>query len=209
MWKATRIRAEASNEMQTNAGLLLNKFDIENPVRPADVDIICETTGDFSITCKPTTEDFFADVNGAPTNTLEGKTIVGWECGLGVTALSVSAETLKLSLGAVEEGDDDGFHPRSTYKADDFKSLYWIGDMLDETKLFVVVMDNTVSTGGLSFTATNKGKGQLALELTPHATAADPEKVPMAFYILEKVDEEQTEAQTNDGEQPAAQTETE
>lgn len=207
MWKATRIRADAANEMQANAGLLLNKFDIKNPVRPADVDIICETTGDFSITCKPTTEDFFEDVNNAPTNTLEGKQIVGWECGLGVTALSVSAETLKLSLGAVDVGDEDkGFHPRSTYKVDDFKSLYWIGDMLDETKLFVVVMDNTVSTGGLSFTATNKGKGQLALELTPHATAKAPDKVPMAFYILEKTDGEQPAAQSDDGEQPAAQT---
>lgn len=196
MWKATRIRADAANEMQANAGLLLNKFDIQNPVRPADADIICETKGDFSITCKPTTEDFFADVNNAPTNTKEGKQITGWETGLGVTALSISKETLKLTLGAVEEGEDGGLHPRTSYKAEDFKSLYWIGDMLDENKLLAVVMDNTVSTGGLSFTATNKGKGQLALELTPHATAAEPEKVPMAFYILEKVDEEQPEAQT-------------
>ncbi len=199
MWKATRIRAEAANEMQANAGLLLNEFDIKNPIAPEDADIICETTGDFSITCKPTTKDFFEDVNNAPTNTKEGKQITGWECGLGVTALSVSTETLKLSLGAVEVGEDGGFHPRTSYKAEDFKSLYWIGDMLDENKLFAVVMDDTVSTGGLSFTATNKGKGQLGLELTPHATAAEPEKVPMAFYILEKVP----------GEQPAAQTETE
>lgn len=191
MWKATRIRADAANEMQANAGLLLKKFDITNPVSPVDEDIICETTGDFSITCKPTTEDFFEDVNNAPTNAKEGKQITGWDCSLGVTALSVSAETILLSLGAAETQEDGGYRPRTSYKAEDFKKLYWIGDMLEETKLFVVVMDDTVSTGGLSFTATNKGKGQLALELMPHTSVATPEVVPMAFYILEKVEGEE------------------
>ena len=51
----------------------------------------------------------------------------------------------------------------------------------------LVVMDNTVSTGGLSFTSTNNGKGGLALTLTPHVSAKSLDKVPMAFYILEKV----------------------
>jgi hypothetical protein len=60
--------------------------------------------------------------------------------------------------------------------------------MIDEDKLFAVVMDDTVSTGGVSFTSTKNGKGQLSLELTPHASFATPTVVPMAFYILTKVD---------------------
>lgn len=187
MWKATRISADAAEKMQINAGLLLNRFDVSNPAEPDDADIVCETTGDFSITCVPETQDFFEDVNNAPVNTKEGKQIVGWTCGLSITALSITMDMLKLALGASEEIDTTGVRARSTYKADDFKSLYWIGDMIDENKLFVVVMDDTVSTGGLSFTSSNKGKGGLALELTPHATIEEPEKVPMAFYILEKV----------------------
>ena len=190
MWRATRISADAADKMQVNAGLLLNTFDIKNPIEPVDENIVCETTGDFSITCTPTTEDFFADVNNAPTNTMEGKQITGWDCSLGITAISVTEDMLKLSLGAADVGADGGVHPRRTYKAEDFKSLYWIGDMADEDKLFVVVMDNTVSTGGLSFTSTNNGKGGLALTLTPHATTQNIEKVPMGFYILEKVDSE-------------------
>ena len=186
MWRATRISADAAKKMQINAGLLLNKFDVKKPVEPADVDIICETTGDFSITCTPTTEDFFADVNNAPTNTKEGKHITGWECRLGVTALSITEENLILALGAADTMEDGGIRPRRTYKASDFKPLYWIGDMIDENKLFAVVMDDTVSTGGLSFTSTNNGKGGLALTLMPHSTITNIEKVPMAFYILEK-----------------------
>jgi hypothetical protein len=189
MWRATRISADAADKMQINAGLLLNNFDVANPVEPADEDIVCETTGDFSISCVPTTEDFFADVNNAPTNTKEGKQITGWECSLGVTALSITEENLILALGAADTMEDGGIRPRSTYKAEDFKSLYWIGDMIDENKLFAIVMDDTVSTGGLSFTSTNNGKGGLALTLMPHSTITNIEKVPMAFYILEKVDE--------------------
>lgn len=187
MWKTTRITADAAQHMQANAGLLLNKFDVKNPSEPKDTDIVCETTGDFSITCVPETMDFFEDVNNAPTNTKEGKRITGWTCGLSITALSITEEMLKLSLGASEVGVDGGIHPRKQYKAEDFKSLYWIGDMIAENKLFAVVMDNTVSTGGLSFTSTNNGKGKLALTLTPHASLEDQEKIPMAFYILEKV----------------------
>lgn len=189
MWRATRISADAADKMQVNAGLLLNKFDVENPVEPADEDIVCETTGDFSISCVPTTEDFFADVNNAPTNTKEGKRITGWDCSLGVTALSITEENLILSLGAADVMEDGGVRPRRTYKAEDFKSLYWIGDMIDDNKLFAIVMDDTVSTGGLSFTSTNNGKGGLALTLMPHSTITNIEKVPMAFYILEKVEE--------------------
>ena len=188
MWRATKLSSDAAEKMQINAGLLLNKFDITNPVEPTDEDIVCETTGDFSITCVPETEDFFADVNNAPVNTKEGKQITGWTCELTVTALSVTPETLKMSLGASEEIENGGIRPRTIYRLDDFKPLYWIGDMIDENKLFVVAMDDTVSTGGVSFTSTNRGKGGLSLTITPHATAADTEKVPMAFYVLEKVD---------------------
>ena len=187
MWSATRITADAAQHMQTNAGLLLNTFDVKNPAEPKDADIVCETTGDFSITCVPATEDFFAGVNNAVTNTKEGKRITGWNCGLSITALSISEETLLLSLGAADAGDDGGINPRRQYKMADFKPLYWIGDMIDENKLFAVVMDNTVSTGGLSFTSTDQGKGRLALSLTPHASLNAQDKIPMAFYILEKV----------------------
>ena len=62
MWRATKITADAASKMQMNSGLLLNRFDISNPVAPLDADIICDTTGDYNITCQPETQDFFEDV---------------------------------------------------------------------------------------------------------------------------------------------------
>lgn len=188
MWSATMISADAASKMQVSAGLLLNEFDVTSPVKPKDSDIVCETTGNFSITCVPTVSDLFADVNNAPINTKEGKRIDGWTCGLSVTALSITDKTLKLALGAVSDDTAGGkITARKQFDTTDFTSLYWIGDMLDGDKLLAVVMDDTVSTGGISFTAENNGKGQLALTLTPHASMAAPDKIPMEFYILEKV----------------------
>lgn len=187
MWRATKVSADAAQNMQVDAGILLNTFDVTNPIEPADTDIICATSGDFSITCQPETEDFFEDVNNAPNNTMEGKRITGWNCGLKVNCLEATEETLVLALGAADVGSDGGINPRVQYKITDFKGLYWIGDMVDEDKILCVVMDNTVSTDGLSLTTTKNGKGQIALTLTPHASLANMDKVPMAFYILEKV----------------------
>lgn len=190
MWRATRITADAASKMQMNSGLLLNRFDITNPVAPLDADIICDTTGDYSITCQPQTQDFFEDVNNGYTNMMEGKQITGWDCRLTITSLSMTEDSLKFSLGAADVQADGGIRGRMLYRLSDFQSVYWIGDMFDEDKLLVVVMDHTVSTGGVSLTTRNKGKGGLQLELTAHGSLADPERVPMAFYVLEKVDDE-------------------
>lgn len=189
MWRATKVSADAAQNMQVDAGILLNTFDVTNPVEPADADIICATSGDFNITCQPETEDFFEDVNNAPNNTMEGKRITGWNCGLTVNCLEVTEDTLVLGLGAADVGNDGGINPRVQYKLTDFKGMYWLGDMVDEDKVLCVVMDNTVSTDGLSMTTTKNGKGQIALTLTPHASLANMDKVPMAFYILEKVED--------------------
>ena len=192
MWRATKVSADAAQNMQVDAGILLNTFDVTNPVEPADADIICATSGDFSITCQPETEDFFEDVNNAPNNTMEGKRITGWNCGLTVNCLEAKEETLLLALGAADVAADGGVNPRVQYRLADFKSMYWLGDMVDEDKVLCVVMDHTVSTDGLSLTTTKNGKGQIALTLTPHASLANMDKVPMAFYILEKVAGSQT-----------------
>ena len=192
MWRATKITADAASKMQMNSGLLLNRFDITNPVEPLDADIICDTTGDYNITCQPETQDFFEDVNNAYTNMMEGKQITGWNCGLTITSLSMTEAALKFALGAADIQADGGIRGRMLYRGADFQNIYWIGDMFDEDKLLCVVMDHTVSTGGVSLTTRNKGKGGLQLELTPHGSLADPEKVPMAFYLLEKVDESAT-----------------
>lgn len=185
MWKAARVTADFANNIQTNAGTLLKTFNINNPVEPADADIICATSGDFSITASPDTEDFFEDVNNVPNNTMEGKRITGWNCALTVSALDITPDTLKLAIGAADISGG-AVTIRDQYKLADFQKIYWIGDMIDEDKVLVVEMDNVVSTGGLNLTTTKNGKGSLDLELTVHSSIADITKIPMKIYVLTK-----------------------
>ena len=187
VWKATRVSADFANNIGMEAGILVGKFNVANPVKPKDEDIICTTTGNFSITCVAETSDFFEDVNNMPNNTKQGKRITGWNCGLTVSAIDITEKLLLRALGAAEVGVDGGVHPRTQYEMKDFKELYWMGDMTDDNKVFVVAMNDTVSTGGVSFTSSKNNKDTISLEFTAHASIEHFDVVPMAFYILEKV----------------------
>lgn len=191
MWKASRIASDAASNIQVDGGVFLNNnFDPSNPTNFADEDILVTVTGNPSINCTPTTEDFFSDVNGAPNNTKQGKRITGWDCSMSASTLDFDSNRIQLYLGASEVGADGGISPRSQYKDSDFKTVWGLFDMADEGKLFAVKMENAVSTGGISFSASKNGKGTESLTLTAHTDASDVSKIPMTFYVLEKVDED-------------------
>lgn len=57
MGEYTRIPADTFEQIQTDAGILLYKFDPANPGAVKDEDIICPTTGGITIRCVPTTSD--------------------------------------------------------------------------------------------------------------------------------------------------------
>lgn len=190
MWSAKRISADAANKLQINAGLLLKNFNVDNPVEPSDDDIICETTGNFSISSVPTLEDFFADINNAPANTKEGLRVTGWEHTLGVTAVSITEETLLMALNAkTAVAGTVGIRPSNVITFRD--KLYWVGDMSDPDKLFVVCLENVASTGGLSFTSSDDGKGGLALSFKAYESiGGNPLLPPVSYHILQKADAE-------------------
>lgn len=185
-WTVTKVTPEAAQNMVIQAGVLVRNFDITNPVEPARSDVVCTTSGDHKITCTPNTSDFFEDVNGAQSGSMEGLHLDSWNCGLGITSIEHTPETLELALGAADIAVDGGVNPRTRYLPRDFKRYTWLGEFVDPEKLLAVVMENVVSTGGLSMTTTKNGKAGTAMTLTPHPSAYTPDKVPMAFYVLQK-----------------------
>lgn len=192
-WKASRIDADAANRIQVDAGVFLKDYDVTNPTLFDDEDILCTTTGDPSINCVPQFSDFFEDVNGVQNNTWQGKRITGWDCNMSVQSLDFDDSRLKFYLGACKTLADGGIKPKMLLDQNDFQTIYFLGDMADPSKLFVVKMDNAMNTAGLAFSSTKNGKGKQSLTVTAHADAGDPEDVPMTFYILEKVDDAATE----------------
>lgn len=101
MGRFSKISQHAFEDMQLEAGMLLNRF---NPALPdvQDEDIICATTGGITVTCTPTYTDFGEDVDNCPNNTKELKHLDSWDASIGTTALGMSQDAIKLSLGAAD-----------------------------------------------------------------------------------------------------------
>ena len=181
----TKIPESTFNELQMDAGILLNRFDPDSP-NVQDADIITATTGGINPTCTATYSDFGEDVDNCPNNTMELKHLDGWECGISTTALGTSPELIKLSLGAA---DIDGTNtakivPRRDLKQSDFGDIWWVGDKADGGMVAIRLM-NALSTGGFSLQTTKNGKGQIALEITGHVSITQQDVVPMEFYSTE------------------------
>ena len=189
IWSASLLSATAANNMQVDAGTLLSTFDVTHPVKPLDEDIIAATTGDFNIVDQAEWTDFLEDVNNAPNGTKEGARITGRTRNLTVSIIEITKKTIKLALGAAEEMANGGVRAKRQVQLSDFTEMYWIGDMVDENKILVVHLKDSISTGGLNLTTSKNGKGNMNLTITPHPTIADLDASPMEYFLLEKIDD--------------------
>lgn len=189
MGKFTKISAKAFSELQTDAGIVLRTFNVETP-EVEDDDIICATTGGINPTCVPSYTDWGSDIDNCPNNTKELMRIEGWDCAIAFTALGVSAEVIRLALGAADlDASTSKITPRTELKDTDFSDVWWVGDRSDGG--FVAIrLINALSSSGFSLQTTKKGKGQISVTLTGHVSIADTETVPMEFYSTEGTEEE-------------------
>lgn len=179
--KFSKISENTFNELQVEAGVLLNTFDPATGAAPTSQNIICATTGGITASCVPTTRDDGEDVDNCPKNMLELKKIDSYEAKLGFTALSVTAETIRMSLGAADV-ENNKITPRHQYETTDFKDVWWVGDLTDGG-FCAICLKRSVSTAGFSLKTTKSGKGNLAVELTGHYTLSNQDEVPMEFYV--------------------------
>lgn len=189
MGKFTVIPQDTFSGLQLDAGVLLKKFTPATPAAPADEDIICATTGGINATCVPTYSDLGEDVDNCPVNMKELKHLDSWECKLSFTSLGLSANAIKLALGAADIGDtsaskQDTITPRRDLKQADFTDLWWVGDRADGGCVAIQIK-NALSTGGFSLQTTKNGKGQLSVELTGHVSIDAQDTMPMVFYSLD------------------------
>ena len=182
----TKISQDAFDELQVDAGMLLNTFNPSSPAEPSDSAIITATTGGITINCTPTYSDWGADVDNCPNNLKEFKHLDGWDCNIQVTALGTSPELIKLALGAadIDGSNTSKIIPRRNVKGKDFSDLWWVGDKADGG-MVAVKLSNALSTGGFSLKTTKDGKGNLSLTLTGHVSINAQNTMPMEFYSTE------------------------
>ena len=183
MGKFTVIPQNAFQELQLDAGVLLKTFNPAEPAAPADADIICATTGGFTVSCVPTYSDLAEDVDNAPNNLKEFKHLDSWACTASTTSLGTSAELIRLALGAADVTGSK-IAPRRDLKQTDFSDVWWVGDRADGG-LVAVKVYNALSTGGLSLTTGKNAKGQISIELTGHVSLANQNQMPMECYSMD------------------------
>ena len=189
----TKISPNTFAELQLNAGILLSDFDPETGEFALETDILGATTGGMTISCTPTYSDFGEDIDNCPKNMMELKQLDNWECTIGGTFLNVSADVVKLALGAADVSGNK-ITPRRDVTEDDFTDVWWVGDYSDkngETKggYVAVHLMNALSTGGFSLRSGDKAKGQFDVTFTGHVSMDAQDVVPMEFYIVAGEDE--------------------
>lgn len=184
--KFTKISAEAFQAMQFEAGLLLKSFNPADPQEPEDEDIICATSGGINPTLVASYSDLGEDVDNCPNNTKELKILESWEAKLACTALDITPEVIRRSLGAadIDELNPNAVTARMDIKQSDFEDLWLVCDRLDGGFVAIHLL-NALSTGGFSLQTTKKGKGTVALEFTGHVSINAQNVVPMEFFSYE------------------------
>lgn len=180
----TVIPQDTFNDLQTDAGVLLNTFNPASPSAPADSAIVCATTGGITVSCVPTYSDYGEDIDNVPNNMKELKHLDGWECTLSTTALGTSPDVIKLALGAADISNTSQITPRRDLKQSDFADLWWVGDKADGGLVAVKII-NALSTGGFSLQTTKNGKGQISLTITGHVSINAQNTMPMVFYSID------------------------
>lgn len=195
--KFTRVKEDAFQTMQLNAGILLDDFDPSSGTLD-DENILGATSGGTNFTATPEYEDFGEDVDNCPINMKEFKQITSIEVLMSGTFVTVTAALAQRLVGAADiaSGDNTKIVPRNTLKDTDFKDLWWVGDYSDKNGAtkggFVAIhMLNSLSTGGFQIQSGNREKGQFAYEFTGHYSLANQDQVPFEVYV--KAGAEETE----------------
>lgn len=201
MGKYTAVAKDILNTLQTEAGVLLSKFD---PITGAieDTDILGATTGGFKFTDTPTITDFGKDIDNVPGELKQLQRITQRKVTLSSTFASMSEKAVKFVMGACDAIDRSGSNPdkkirqitpRDTLQIDDFANeIWWVGDYSQYNEpdnanagYIAIRLKNALSTGGLAITTTKSSKGTMAFTITGYYNATAVEEMPYEIYIKE------------------------
>ncbi len=187
--KYTQIPQNTFKQLQLNAGIVVDSF---TPATGVIGNIIAATTGGLTFNATPTFEDFGADIDNCPKNTLELKKQTDIEVTLSGTLVTVTVNSAKRLAGAADIDSNNANHivPRRDLKQSDFQDIWWIGDYSDKNGnqnggYIAIHMMNTLSTGGFQIKSSDKGKGNFSFTFTAHFSMNAQNTVPFEIYIKE------------------------
>ena len=185
MSEFTQVRATAFEEIQMNAGIVLDEF---NPDTGVKGNIIGVTSGGLSFNSNPEYEDFGEDMDNVPANTWQLKRVRSYDPALSGNWVTITAAEAKRMNGA---GTLSGskITPSHELKESDFDDIWVVGDYSDKnngaaTAGFVAIhILHALNTGGMQWQTTKDGKGQFAFDYHGHYDMTDIDTVPYEIYV--------------------------
>lgn len=184
--KFTKIRETTFQEIQLNAGVLLDTFDPELPTID-EASIIGATTGGVAFEANPEYADLGEEIDNCPKNTKELKKLIQREILLSGTFVTVNPEQVKRLVGAADVADTK-ITPRNDLIDEDFKDIWWVGDYSDKNGeknggYIAIHMMNALSNAGFKLQTTDKENGQFEFEFMAHYSMANQDQVPFEIYV--------------------------
>ena len=185
--KYTQIPATAFQNIQLNAGILVESF---NPATGVIGRLIGATSGGVQFQDSVEYKDFGEDIDNCPKNMLELKKLDKHEVTMGGTFVTIDAATAKslVAVGDVDELDETHIIPRNDVLKRDFIDIWWIGDYSDvntgdDAGFVAIHLINALNTGGFQIQSTDKEKGKFAFTFTGHYSMEAQDTVPYEIYI--------------------------
>lgn len=185
--KFTKIPENTFEELQMNAGILVENFD---PKTGDVTNLLGATTGGITFKDAVSYSDDGEDIDNCPKNMLELKRLDSHEATLEGTFVTVTAASGKKLAAAADVDPEDSTHiiPRNDLLIADFSDLWWVGDYskLNGEKnggFCAIHLYNALNTGGFQISATDKAKGQFAFSFMGHYSMSAQDRVPYEVFI--------------------------
>ena len=187
--KYTQIPATAFQNIQLNAGILVDNF---TPATGVVGNLLGATSGGINFTDTVDYKDYGEDIDNCPKNMLELKKLDKHEVKMSGTFVTVTADSAKwlAAVADVDQADETHIVPRNDLLKSDFKTLWWIGDYSDvntgdNAGFIAIKLKNALNTGGFQIQTTDKEKGKFAFEFTGHYSMDAQDEVPYEIFIQE------------------------
>ena len=187
MQKFTRVPDDTFENLQLNAGILVDEF---TPATGVIGNILGATSGGINFSTNPDFTDFGEDVDNVPNNTKELKHLNQFDPQMSGTFLTCTPTLAQRLVGAadIDASDSTRVVPRAELLAADFKEVWWIGDYSDvntgdNAGFLAIHLMNSLNTAGFQIQSTKNEKGQLAFEFHGHYSIATQDVVPFEIYV--------------------------
>lgn len=154
--------------MAYGGAIIVKDFDPTTFTPPAEGDVALCTSGNITINDNVTRLDLGSDVNGLYFAYKELQVVTGKEAStVSCTALNFGADDIRRYLGAadIDETDESKVNTRLYYKSTDFENLALVFPKVGGGYV-ALVMNNALSTGGLSITTSKDAKATIAVTFT-------------------------------------------